>query len=138
MARLFCHRRHAFPEFFWTVGSFLCFYSFFHLPNSSCSYQIYRHCHFGLTFCLLYVAIHDLWNKVLFSRKTSVSFNLFCRDIQLLFKAFGKPSKHWKPIFGYRMKRIFFGIKTWKTNTVYSTQISNNRFCFFSIEISRK
>ena len=48
---------------------------------------------FRLSFCLLYTAIHDLWNIAFFSRKTSASINLFCRALHLLFKAFGKPSE---------------------------------------------
>ena len=39
---------------------------------------------------LFYIEIHGLWNKVLFSWKTSIyqSINLFCRALYLLFKAF--------------------------------------------------
>ena len=41
---------------------------------------------FQLTFCLLCTAIHDLWNKALFSKKTSASVNLFCRALHFYLK----------------------------------------------------
>ena len=41
---------------------------------------------FRLTFCLLCTAIHDLWNKALFSKKTSASVNLFCRALHFYLK----------------------------------------------------
>ena len=72
--------------------SFLSSKFILQLPNLS-SFSFSFNFRFRLSFCLLYTTIQGLWNKVLFSGKTSASVNLFFRALHLLFNVFPKPSK---------------------------------------------
>ena len=50
---------------------------FLNSSSSVCSYHRHFRFRFRLSFCFLYTAIHDLWNKAFFSRKTSANITCF-------------------------------------------------------------
>ena len=94
---------------------------------------------FCFQLCLLYAAIHDLWNKALFSGKTSASVDLFCRALYLLFKAFGQPSKlrNSLELSAIVWNKLFSGSKPEKQILRVKHKFPITDFAFSSLKISK-
>ena len=123
-------------------GSFVCFESFLstkfilQLTDIS-SFSFYFSFPFWLSSFLFYTAGHDIWNKALFSRKTSSSVNLFCRVLHLHFRVFGKPSKVRNPfkLSGIIWKKLFSGSKPEKQILFIKQKFPITGFAFPSLKI---
>ena len=126
----FLPQENTFPEFFWTLGTFVSFYSFLssklilQLPDLlSVSFSFYFR--FRLSFCLLDITIHDLWSNALFSGKISASVSWFCRALHLLYKTFGKPSKRRN---SFELSAIVWNELFWRSKHEKKVLVLNTNF----------
>ena len=122
--------------FFFFFALFFIFKFMLQLPDLSPFSFSFNFC---FQLCLLYAAIHDLWNKALFSGKTSASADLFCRALYLLFKAFGQPSKlrNSFELSAIVWNKLFSGSKPEKQILRVKHKFPITDFAFSSLKMSK-
>ena len=121
----FLPQKKTFLKFFWTLGSFVSFYSLY-LPNSYCSRQIYGFCHFSLIF------VFDQAFVCYILQHTTCEIKLY-----LLGKLLQLLTYFAEPFVGYRMEQTFFTVKTWKQVLRIKQKFPVTSFVFVSLKISK-